>query len=114
MKPAEKTDSNRRDNRTVEIVAHEAAKFIAREAGTESFITVIRAMSLAHGDRITVFVSVFPEEKGRSALAFLERQRKAFSDYLKTATRLSPLPRVDFILDNREQSGGQGEGIGHT
>lgn len=101
--------------RSAEIVAHEAAQFIAREAGTESLITVIRAQSVAHGERMNVFVSVYPEDKARAALAFLERQREAFSDYLKRHARMR-LPRVEFLLDNREQldnpSGGPG-GIGH-
>ena len=54
-------------------------------------------------ERIMVFVSVFPVEKTRAALAFLEHQRKAFSDYLKSHTLLR-LPRVDFLPDNGEQS----------
>jgi hypothetical protein len=94
-------------DRAAEIVAREAAQFIAREAGTESLITVIRAQSVAHGDRMLVFVSVFPVEKARAALAFLERQREAFSDYLKQHSRLR-LPRIDFMLDNGELSGGPG------
>lgn len=96
--------ARRQSDRATEIVAREAARFIAREAGTESLITVIRAQSAAHGDRIMVFVSVFPEEKARAALAFLERQRAAFSEYLKKRARLS-LPRIDFLLDNGEQLG---------
>lgn len=104
MTPDRKSRSPRRESeRATEIIAHEAAMFIAREAGTESLITVIRAESAAHGERVLVFVSVFPEEKARAALAFLERQREAFSNHLKTHARLR-LPRVDFLLDNREQS----------
>lgn len=99
------------NNRAAEIVAHEAAQFIAREAGSESLITVIRAESASHGERVMVFVSVFPEEKAHAALAFLERQREAFSDHLKSHTHLR-LPRVDFMLDNGEELGGPG-GIGH-
>lgn len=106
MMPAQKTAAHRRDERTAKVIAREAARFIAREAGDESLVTVIRAALGAGGERVTVFVSVFPEEKSRAALAFLERQREAFSDYLKSATRLAPLPRVDFLLDNGEYSGG--------
>ena len=109
MSPDKKTTGSRRNDRAVEIIAHEAALFIAREAGDGSLITVIRAMSIAHGERVNVFVSVFPEEKSRAALMFLERQRKAFSEYLKNHTRLSPLPRVDFLLENGEHLGGPGE-----
>lgn len=104
MMSSERTRGPRRQsNRAAEIVAREAAQFIAREAGSESLITVTRAQSVAHGERIMVFVSVFPTEKARAALAFLERQREAFSNYLKQHARLR-LPRVDFLLDNGEPS----------
>lgn len=104
MIPTEPAHGPRRQSgRATEIIAREAAQFIAREAGSGSLITVIRAQSVARGERIMVFVSVFPEEKSRAALAFLERQREAFSDHLKSHARLRPLPRIDFLLDNREK-----------
>lgn len=100
-----------RKNRAHAIIAHEAAQFISREAGSDPLITVIRAESVSHGDRVLVFVSIFPEEKALSALAFLERHRAAFSDHMKAHARLRPLPRVDFLLDNREQTGAPVEKI---
>jgi hypothetical protein len=90
----------RQEARATEIVAHEAAKFIQQEAGPDSLITVVRAESLSHGDRILIFVSVFPIEKARQALVFLERQREAFSNHLKKHVHLR-IPRVDFMLDNQ-------------
>ncbi len=106
MNPDARTRSPRKQSsRATEIVAREAALFIAREAGRESLITVTHARSIAHGDRILVFVSVFPVEKARAAMTFLERQREAFSDHLKSHARLR-LPRIDFMLDNGELSGG--------
>lgn len=92
----------KRDERATEIIAREAALFIAQEAGSESIITVVHAESAKGGERADVFVSVFPEEKARAALAFLERRREAFSDHLKRHARLK-LPRVDFLLDDRRQ-----------
>lgn len=89
----------RQASRATEIVAREAAQFIAREAGKDSLITVVRAQSVSHGDRILVFVSIFPVEKAPAAIAFLDRHREAFSDHLKKHARLR-LPRVDFLLDN--------------
>lgn len=91
----------KQNDRAVELIAHEAAEFISREAGTESLITVTRAKSIGKGDHVIVFVSIFPEDKMRPALAFLERQREAFSDYLKSHTHLR-LPRIDFMLENNE------------
>ncbi|MDP1707197.1 MAG: hypothetical protein Q8L30_01425 [bacterium] len=96
--------SSRHGGRATEIVAHEAAEFIQREAGSESLITVIRAQSVAHGERMMIFVSVFPIEKAPAAMRFLERQREAFSNYLKAHARMR-LPRVDFMLDNGEMQG---------
>ncbi len=97
-------NTNDRKGRATAIVAHEAAEFISREAGSDSLITVIRAESMSHGDRVAVFVSIFPEEKALGALAFLERHRGAFSDHLKKHARLRPMPRVDFMLDNRTET----------
>ncbi len=107
MSPDPRSGSRRQNDRATEIVAREAALFITREAGTESLITVIGAKSRSQGERIGGFVSVFPVEKARAALAFLERQREAFSKHLKSHTRLR-LPRFDFLLENGEHSGGPG------
>lgn len=90
--------------RITEAIAHEAALFIADMANTRSMITVTRADLSAHGDRIMVFVSVFPETELESALAFLSRQREAFSDHLKKKTRITPLPRVEFVRDIGEEN----------
>lgn len=101
MPERDRQGAKKQANRATEIVAHEAALFISREASKDSLITVVRAQSVSHGDRILVFVSVFPIEKAHAAMAFLERQREAFSDHLKKNARLR-LPRVDFLLDNGE------------
>jgi ribosome-binding factor A len=102
MIPNGKSSANLHNDRAAEIIAREAAQFIAREAGNESLITVIHTQPMSHGERMNVFVSVFPVEKAASAMAFLERQRESFSDYLKSRARISPLPRINFLLDNGE------------
>ena len=102
-------NANDRKSRAAEIVTREAAQFISHEAGSDSLITVIRAEAVSHGDRILVFVSIFPEDKAPSALQFLERHRGTFSEHLKTHTRLRPLPRIDFLLDNRAKIGAPSE-----
>jgi ribosome-binding factor A len=104
--------SSDRGRRMTEVVAHEAAQFISREAGTNSLITVIRAESASHGDRVLIFVSVFPEAMTQSALTFLERKREDFSNHLKQHARIRPLPRVEFLLDNKEETGAPIESSG--
>lgn len=92
------------EDRAASLIEHEAARFIAREAGTDSLITVIRAESGSKGDHVRVFVSIYPEDKAQKALAFLARQREAFSDHLKKHTHLR-IPRVDFLLENGDHFG---------
>ncbi len=120
MNPERPRSKSHHNDRAAELIAHEAANFIAQEAGPGSLITVVRALPLSHGEpartsglvrsggRMTVFVSVFPEDRGRAAISFLERQRTSFSEHLKKHTRLRPLPRVDFMLDDRSTTGGPG------
>ncbi len=92
-------DKNTRSDRATEIIAHEAAAFIAREASHDSLITVTHAESDKHGEVVRIFVSIFPIEKAPAALSFLERKREDFSHHLKTHAKLR-LPRVDFLLEN--------------
>lgn len=95
---------SRREERATELIAHEAAKWIAEEASTQSMITVTRAVLVSKGDRALVYVSVFPEQEARPALAFLERMRGEFRTHLATKARLHPLPSVEFILDTGEEN----------
>lgn len=88
------------DDRATEIIAREAARFIAREASSDPLITVTRAESGKHGEVVRIFVSVFPALSARAALSYLERQREAFSKHLKEHTHIR-LPRVDFLLENQ-------------
>ena len=76
MTPISNTGGGRHQSeRATEIIAHAAAEFVAREAGTESLITVIRAQHQSGlgagraGAKVIIFVSVYPVEKARAASA---------------------------------------------
>ncbi len=90
---------SKRDERRSEEIAHEAARWIAREAGHQSLITVTRAALAARGERATVFVSVFPAEESRAALVFLVRKQGEFRDHLAQNARIRPLPQIEFALE---------------
>ena len=96
--------NNKKHERVTETIAHEAARFIEEAASDQSLITVTRALPSAKGDRMTVFVTVFSEAQEGPAIAFLARQREAFSDHLKSHARIAPLPRVDFEIDAGEKA----------
>lgn len=92
----------RRDTRVTELIAHEAAIFIARESSGQSLITVTRAVLSENAEHATIFVSIFPEKETGPALSFLARSAGDFRTHLHDRTRLHPLPRIEFALDEGE------------
>lgn len=92
--------AKRHDERASEQIAHEAAKWISQEAGTQSLITVTRAALGNKGSHATIYVSVFPEDQIRAALAFLDRSRYDFGIYLRAHSRIRPIPAVEFLLED--------------
>ena len=100
MKGSRDTGPSRHDTRSTEQIAHAAADFIVRESAGQSLITVTHARLAAHGDRASVFVSIFPIEQATTALQFLNNRAGEFRDYLHRQTRLHPLPRIEFMLDD--------------
>ena len=84
---------------TLQVPAHAAATYLAREAGRGTLITATRAILSSDGKNGAVFVSVFPVEEAVHAMAFLARHRDLFRDYLKKETRLPRIPHVRFQLD---------------
>ena len=91
--------TSHRADKLATALAHEAAAFLAREAGSDTLITVTRAVADERGGHATIFVSVFPETRAKAALAFLENRRADFSEYLKAHAKLGPLPRITFALE---------------
>ena len=81
-----------------------AGEFIAREAGRTTLITPTRVVfgrSLKIAD---ILVSVYPQEQGDHAVAFLNRNASEFREYLKEHGRFSILPFVTFAIDYGEQN----------
>ena len=97
---------SRHDDRAMSEMAHEAALWILREAGDRSLITVTRAELSMRGERMTIFVTVFPEDEARAALAFLDRGKRDFIDHLRQHARMGQLPLIDFALEPNQ--GGPG------
>lgn len=102
--PQRESHRDRRDKRVVEIVAHLAAEFIARESNGTSLITATRADLSANAERATVFVTVFPDSAVPQALDFLNRNADGFREYLKAHARLRDLPRIAFAEDPGEKN----------
>ena len=96
--------SSRREIRLAEELAHLAADFFARESNAQSLITVTRAEISPNLKNVTVFLSVLPEEKESSAIAFAKRVRTDFREYVKKHSALGHAPTMDFELDYGEKN----------
>lgn len=85
-------------------IARHAGVFLARESNPTPLITVTRAEMTPDLKRATIFLSVLPESGESHALEFAKRQRSLFRDYLRTKSRLHPVPFVDFEIDFGEKN----------
>ena len=93
-----------RDEKAGSELLHLAGEFIAREAGRSTLITPTRVVfgkSLKIAD---ILVSVYPQDQGDHAVAFLNRNAKEFREFLKKHGRFSVLPFVTFAIDYGEQN----------
>ncbi|OGG72189.1 hypothetical protein A3E65_00300 [Candidatus Kaiserbacteria bacterium RIFCSPHIGHO2_12_FULL_56_13] len=89
----------KRDQQISELIAHEAAQFILREASSQSLITVTRTALSKNADHASIFVSVFPATESRAALSFLSRLAGNFRGHLAEHSHLRPLPKIEFLLE---------------
>jgi ribosome-binding factor A len=87
-----------------EVIAHTAAEWIEKESGPQSMITVTHVEVSSDFHKSTIFVTVFPDEKEKDALLFLERNLSEFRDVVKEKTRIARVPWFSFRLDDGEKS----------
>ena len=93
-----------RKKKITEVVAHAAAEWIKNEGGPQSLITVTNVTMSSDFQNATIFVTVFPDDKEKKAMEFLDRNLHEFRDYVKSNTRLARLPWFSFSQDIGEKS----------
>jgi len=80
-----------------------AATFVSTISNRQSLITVTRTELTEKQERVTFFVSVFPQSAEEIALGFLMRKRGECREQLKSALVLSRVPHVEFVVDEGEK-----------
>lgn len=81
-----------------------ASDFINRESNRESLVTITYADISPNLKNSTIFFTVFPEEKEKTALDFLKRKRSEFREFVREHSRLRVLPVFDFEVDLGEKN----------
>ena len=93
-----------KDEKIIELIKNKAAVFLQNEASPSSLITVTNAALSSDSKRATIFFTVFPIEKEKTALEFAKRKRKEFKQFMMSETRLGRIPLFDFEIDNGEKN----------
>jgi len=96
--------SEHRREKIEELIGHLASDFINREASHKSLITVTRVMLNDDLKTAKIFFSVFPDNQTNAAADFLKRQRSEFKNFVKSQSKLNPIPFFDFLIDEGEKA----------
>jgi ribosome-binding factor A len=81
-----------------------AAVFLERENNGTSLITVISASCSPDLKRATVFITVLPESKEKSALEFANRKRSELRQYVKKNMNIKIIPFINVAIDLGEKN----------
>lgn len=96
--------SSSRQDKIAEQLRQYAAKFLEIESNRTAMITVTRCTISADLRQATVFITVLPEDKESSALAFAKRKRSDLRTYMKKQLRLKHIPFFEIEIDEGEKN----------
>jgi ribosome-binding factor A len=81
-----------------------AAQFLGRENNRTSLITVTSANTSPDLKRATIFITVLPNSKEKTALEFVKRKLKDLRQYLKKNMPIKIIPFLDVAIDLGEKN----------
>ncbi|MDO8639528.1 MAG: ribosome-binding factor A [bacterium] len=81
-----------------------SAEFLMRENNRTSLITVIFCDASPDLKRATIYITVLPNSKEKTALEFVKRKRAELRDFLKKNMPIKIIPFLDFEIDLGEKN----------
>ena len=93
----------KRNDKVANYIKELAAEFLGRESNKTSLVTVTSATCSSDLKRATVFITVFPLEKEKTALEFAKRKRPEFREFLKKNMTTKNIPFIDIAIDLGEK-----------
>jgi len=97
----------------IELLAHLAADFFARETNHQSLITITRADLSPDFKQATIYFSIFPQTHEETALHFAKRQRSEFRNFVKKNANMKTIPFFEFVIDDGEKNRQALEDLSH-
>ena len=93
-----------RNTRVANYIKELGAEFLGRENNRTSLITVTSATCSPDLKRATIFITVLPNSKEKSALEFVKRKRGELREFLKKNMTTKIIPFIDIAIDLGEKN----------
>jgi ribosome-binding factor A len=93
-----------RTERVANLIKERTAEFLAHENNRTSLITVTSATCSPDLKRATVFITVLPEDKEKTALMFAKRHRAEIREFLKKHMATKTIPFIEVEIDRGEKN----------
>lgn len=93
-----------RNEKVANFIKELSAQFLEHESNGTSLITVTSCNVSPDLKKATIFITVLPDEKETSALAFVKRQRSELRDHIKKNMQTKVIPFIDIELDYGEKN----------
>ena len=92
-----------RNEKVANYIKELAADFLGRENDRTSLITVTSTTCSPDLKRATIFITVFPTLKEKSALQFAKRKREELREFIKKNMTTKNIPFIDVAIDLGEK-----------
>jgi ribosome-binding factor A len=93
-----------RPEKVANLIKERVAEYLSRENNGTSLITVTSANCSPDLKQATIFITVLPEDKEKTALLFAKRKRPEIREYLKKHMETKVVPFIDIDIDRGEKN----------
>jgi len=93
-----------RKDKVANLIKKLSAQFLERENNRTSLITVTSANCSPDLKKATIFITVLPDDKEKTALEFIKRKRGDLRDFIKKNLNIKNIPFLDVELDQGEKN----------
>ncbi|MEX2052531.1 MAG: ribosome-binding factor A [Candidatus Paceibacterota bacterium] len=93
-----------RTEKVASLIKELGAQFLGKENNKTSLITVTLATVSPDLKRATIYITVLPDDKERTALEFAKRKRPELREYLKKNMMTKMIPFIDIAIDKGEKN----------
>ncbi|MBP9839957.1 MAG: ribosome-binding factor A [Candidatus Pacebacteria bacterium] len=93
-----------RKDKVANLIKKLSAEFLERENNRTSLITVTSANCSPDLKKATIFITVLPNDKEKTALEFIKRKRGDLRGFIKKNINIKNIPFLDVELDQGEKN----------